>query len=146
MTLFIPLYLSLLAFIGLYIPLSVLESDECPKYTQGYVKNGHITICPDNLTMPREEVINHEVIHLIQSNLGVDTLLPPPVVSHLVSTQMTEAETLSVLVVYSDSGYMMSEFEARLLQKMPEPVIMTMYRLSQDYAFLTTRYNLSVHM
>jgi hypothetical protein len=146
MAFLIPLYLSLITFTGLYSPLSVFESDECPKYTQGYVRNGRVTICPDNLTMPRQEVINHEVIHLIQSNLGVDTLLPTSAVSYLVNTQMSEAETLSVLVVYSDSGYMMSEFEARLLQKMPEPLIMTMYRLSQDYAFLTTRYNLSLHV
>ncbi len=134
MTFFIPLWLSLVAFMGLYTPLAVYESQECPAYTQGYVKDGKVVICPNNLTMPRQEVINHEVVHLIQSNLGVDTLLPPATLDYLIHTRMDEMEKLNVILVYSDSGYMMQEFEARLLQTLPDDVIMSLYRLSQGYA------------
>ena len=134
MSFFIPLWLSLVAFMGLYTPLAVYESQECPAYTQGYVKDGKVVICPNNLTMPRQEVINHEVVHLIQSNLGVDTLLPHSTINYLVHHNMSEMEKLNVILVYSDSGYMMQEFEARLLQTLPDDVIMTLYRLSQGYA------------
>ena len=134
MTVFIPLWLSLIAFMGLYTPLSVYESQECPAYTQGYVKDNKVVICPNQLTMPRQEVINHEVVHLIQSNLGVDTLLPHSTINYLVHHNMSEMEKLNVILVYSDSGYMMQEFEARLLQTLPDDVIMTLYRLSQGYA------------
>ena len=134
MSFFIPLWLSLVAFMGLYTPLAVYESQECPAYTQGYVKDDKVVICPNNLTMPRQEVINHEVVHLIQSNLGVDTLLPHSTIDYLVHTRMSEMEKLNVILVYSDSGYMMQEFEARLLQTLPDDVIMSLYRLSQGYA------------
>ena len=134
MTFFIPLWLSLVAFMGLYSPLEVYESLDCPAYTQGYVKDGEVYICPNNLTMPRQEVINHEVVHLIQSNLGVDTLLPHEALNYLINNNMSEMEKLNVILVYYDSGYMMQEFEARLLQTLPDDVIMNMYRLSQGYA------------
>ena len=134
MSFFIPLWLSLVAFMGLYTPLAVYESQECPAYTQGYVKDDKVVICPNNLTMPRQEVINHEVVHLIQSNLGVDTLLPHSTIDYLVHHNMSEMEKLNVILVYSDSGYMMQEFEARLLQTLPDDVIMNLYRLSQGYA------------
>ena len=134
MSFFIPLWLSLVAFMGLYSPLKVHDSLECPAYTQGYVKDGEVYICSNNLTLPRQEVINHEVVHLIQSNLGVDTLLPHDVLNILIHNNMTEMEKLNVILVYSDSGYMMQEFEARLLQTLPDDVIMNMYRLSQGYA------------
>ena len=77
MTLFIPLYLTVFSrFYGSLQSFDGLWVTGMPKYTQGYVKDGEVYICPNNLTMPRQEVINHEVVHLIQSNLGVDTLLP----------------------------------------------------------------------
>ena len=137
MSFFIPLWLSLVAFMGLYSPLKVYDSLECPAYTQGYVKDGEVYICSNNLTLPRQEVINHEVVHLIQSNLGVDTLLPGQVVNFLALHTLEEKDQLSVILYYSDSGYVSSEYEARILQKLHPRIIMSLLRFSQDYATLT---------
>ena len=133
----IPLVLSLIAYAGLQPSLSVLESQNCPKYTQGYVKDEQVYICPNELTLPRQEVINHEVVHLVQSNLGVDTLLPGQVVNFLALHTLEEKDQLSVILYYSDSGYVSSEYEARILQKLHPRIIMSLLRFSQDYANLT---------
>ena len=136
MSLFIPLCLSLLAYVSLYPTLSVLETDQCPPYTQGYVKEEQVYVCT-NHTLPRDTIINHEVVHLIQSNLGVDFVLPEVVLSWLVINTLTEAETLSVLVHYNTAQHN-PELEARVLQKLHPRVIMTLLRISQDYATITT--------
>lgn len=136
MSLFIPLCLSLVTYVGLYPTLQVFETDQCPPYTEGYVKEEQIYVC-NNHTLPRDTVINHEVVHLIQTNLGVDFVLPEVMLSWLVHNTLTEAETLSVLVHYNEAQHN-PELEARVLQKLHPRVIMTLLRISQDYATITT--------
>ena len=132
MSLFMPLLMTLAAYVGLHPSLSVLDVT-CDPYVQGYVQDGIVHVCKD-AELPRQTIINHEIVHLVQSNLGVDTLLPHSTLDYLVHTRMSEMEKLNVILVYSDSGYMMQEFEARLLQTLPDDVIMSLYRLSQGYA------------
>ena len=136
MSLFIPLCLSLLAYASLYPTLSVLETDQCPPYTEGYVKDEQVYVCT-NHTLPRDTIINHEVVHLIQSNLGVDFILPDTVLTWLVHNTLTEAEVLPELVHYNEAQHN-PELEARVLQKLHPRVIMTLLRISQDYATITT--------
>jgi hypothetical protein len=143
---FIPLYLSLWVFGALQTTLPVFDRDVCPKNLQGYAGDESITICVNELKIPREEVINHEAIHLVHKNFGVDTLLPPSVIHYLAQNTMTEAQVLSILVNYSHTDYLDGEFEARLLQKLPSPAIITLYRLSEDYATLTSRNKLPIHL
>ena len=137
MAAFIALWVSLFTF-AFRPPLAVLESDVCPPYTQGYTKEGQVILCPNQLTLPRQQVLNHEIIHLVQDNLGVDTLLPKSAVSFLVNTTLSERESLSVIVHYSESGYMMSEFEARVLSKLEPAVIIYLLEFSENYDYLTS--------
>ena len=123
---------NLFAIVLAFSPLPVVDVSECPPYTQGYVFNDTIHICPD-LTIPREEVVNHEIIHLIQANIG-GTILPPEFLDAMVKEYLTDSEILTVLTVYANSGYTDEEFEARLLSDLPSGVIMMMYRLSEGYA------------
>ena len=129
---FITLWATLFPFVDLYRPLQVFEVETCPPYTQGYVLDDKIHVCPD-LTVPREEVVNHEIIHLIQNNIG-GTILPPEMLDALIRDYMSDEETLLVLTVYANSDYTDEEFEARLLADLPSEIIMMMYRLSQGYA------------
>ena len=146
MLVFAPLYLSLWVFGSLQTSLPVFDRDICPRNLQGYAGDETITVCVNELKIPREEVINHEAIHLVHKNFGVDTLLPVGLVHYLAQEAMTEGEVLSVLANYSDTDYMDGEFEARLLQKLPSPIIITLYRLSEDYAALTSRNKLPLHL
>ena len=123
---------NLLAIVFAFSPLPVVDVSECPPHTQGYVFNDTIHICPD-LTIPREEVVNHEIIHLIQANIG-GTILPPEFLDAMVKEYLTDSEILPVLTVYANSGYVDEEFEARLLSDLPSAFIMMMYRLSEGYA------------
>ena len=123
---------TIVAFASLWAPLPIVDVDTCPPYTQGYVFNDTIHICPD-LTIPREEVVNHEIIHLIQANIG-GTILPPEFLDAMVKEYLTDSEILTVLTVYANSGYTDEEFEARLLSDLPSSFIMMMYRLSEGYA------------
>ena len=123
---------NLFAIVFAFSPLPVVDVSECPPYTQGYVFNDTIHICPD-LTIPREEVVNHEIIHLIQANIG-GTILPPEFLDAMVKEYLTDSEILTVLTVYANSGYTDEEFEARLLSDLPPAFIMMMYRLSEGYA------------
>ena len=123
---------NLLAFIIAFAPLPVVDVLSCPPYTQGYVADNVIHVCPD-LTIPREEVVNHEIIHLIQANIG-GTILPPEFLDAMVKEYLTDSEILTVLTVYANSGYVDEEFEARLLSDLPPAFIMMMYRLSEGYA------------
>ena len=136
MSVFIPLCLSLLAYVGLQPSLQVFDTS-CSPYTEGYVKEGDVYVCEGH-SLPRETVINHEVVHLVQSNLGVDTLLPPALLDFLIDERLDERERLAVLVIYNNSDYMAAEFEARVLQDLHPRVIMSMLRISQDYAALTS--------
>ena len=138
MSALLPILLIVLGYMSTVTKPPVTEVSDCPKYTQGYVKDGQVHLCSSQLTMPRNVVINHEVVHLIQEKLGVDTLLPAPVVSYLVHHNLSESEVLPVLVHYSESGYINAELEARLLQKLPDSAIMMMYKLANDYAYLTS--------
>ena len=88
----IPLWASLSVFAGLYSPLNVIEVASCPPYTQGYVKGDTIHVCP-KLTTPRQEVIKHETVHLIQANLG-GIILPQEVLNFLVYELYDESEIL----------------------------------------------------
>ena len=137
MAAFVALLVSLFTF-SVQPPLAVLESDVCPPYTQGYTKDGQVILCPNQLTLPRQQVLNHEIIHLVQDNFGVDTLLPKGTVTYLVNETLSERETLSVIIHYSESGYMMSEFEARVLSTLPPSVIMYLLEFSEIHAYLTS--------
>ena len=136
MSLFIPLLLTLAAYVGLHPSLSVLDVT-CDPYVQGYVQDGIVHVCKD-AELPRQTIINHEIVHLVQYNLGVDTLLPEYILNPLINETVPERERLAVLVIYSESDYMMAEYEARVLQNLHPRVIMTMLRFSQDYATLTS--------
>ena len=125
-------FATILAFASLWAPLPIFDVKTCPPYTQGYVSNDTIHVCPD-LTVPREEVVNHEIIHLIQNNIG-GTILPPELLDELVQDYMTDEEILLVVTVYANSDYIDEEFEARLLSDLPSGIIMMMYRLSEGYA------------
>ena len=136
MSLFMPLLLTLAAYVGLHPSLSVLDVT-CDPYVQGYVQDGIVHVCKD-AELPRQTIINHEIVHLVQSNLGVDTLLPDYILNPLINETVPERERLAVLVIYAESDYMMAEYEARVLQNLHPRVIMTMLRFSQDYATLTS--------
>ena len=123
---------TIFAFASLWVPLPVLDVETCPPYTQGYVSDDTIHVCPD-LTVPRDEVVNHEIIHLIQNNIG-GTILPPEMLDELIKDYMTDEEILLVVTVYANSDYIDEEFEARLLSDLPSGFIMLMYRLSEGYA------------
>ena len=125
-------FATILAFASLWAPLPIFDVETCPPYTQGYVSDDIIHVCPD-LTVPREEVVNHEIIHLIQNNIG-GTILPPELLDELVKDYMTDEEILLVVTVYANSDYIDEEFEARLLSDLPSGIIMMMYRLSEGYA------------
>ena len=136
MSLFMPLLLTLAAYVGLHPSLSVLDVT-CDPYVQGYVQDGIVHVCKD-AELPRQTIINHEIVHLVQYNLGVDTLLPEYILNPLINETVPERERLAVLVIYAESDYMMAEYEARVLQNLHPRVIMTMLRFSQDYATLTS--------
>lgn len=136
MSLFMPLLMTLAAYVGLHPSLSVLDVT-CDPYVQGYVQDGIVHVCKD-AELPRQTIINHEIVHLVQSNLGVDTLLPEFILNPLIDETVPERERLAVLVIYNESDYMMAEYEARVLQNLHPRVIMTMLRFSQDYATLTS--------
>ena len=123
---------TIVAFASLWAPLPIVDVDTCPPYTQGYVSDDTIHVCPD-LTVPREEVVNHEIIHLIQFNIG-GTILPPEMLDALIRDYMSDEEILMVLTVYENSNYTDEEFEARILSDLPSSFIMMMYRMSQGYA------------
>ena len=136
MSLFIPLLLTLAAYVGLHPSLSVLDVT-CDPYVQGYVQDDIVHVCKD-AELPRQTIINHEIVHLVQNNLGVDTLLPDYILNPLINQTVSERERLAVLVIYNESDYIMAEYEARVLQNLHPRVIMTMLRFSQDYATLTS--------
>lgn len=136
MSLFMPLLMTLAAYVGLHPSLSVLDVT-CDPYVQGYVQDGIVHVCKD-AELPRQTIINHEIVHLVQNNLGVDTLLPEFILNPLIDETVPERERLAVLVIYNESDYMMAEYEARVLQNLHPRVIMTMLRFSQDYATLTS--------
>ena len=136
MSLFMPLLMTLAAYVGLHPSLSVLDVT-CDPYVQGYVQDGIVHVCKD-AELPRQTIINHEIVHLVQSNLGVDTLLPEYILTPLITETVPERERLAVLVIYNESDYIMAEYEARVLQNLHPRVIMTMLRFSQDYATLTS--------
>ena len=138
MGVFITLCLSIFTMMGSYEPVKIIDAESCPLYTQGYVKDNQVYICPD-LSISRDIVISHEVAHLIQNSLGGDILLPPSILDYLIRETLTEAEVLSVIVHYGDSGYMPQELEARVLSKVDKDVIMYMYWLTEEYVSLTTR-------
>ena len=112
---------------------TIVEIDKCPPYTQGYVQDHIVHICPD-LSLPREEVENHEIVHLIQANIG-GNIFTQEVLDSLVSTNISERELLAVISVYPEDE-VAGELEARLLQTMPREVIMLLYRFSESYASL----------
>ena len=136
MSLFMPLLLTLAAYVGLHPSLSVLDVT-CDPHVQGYVQDGIVHVCKD-AELPRQTIINHEIVHLVQYNLGVDTLLPEYILNPLINETVPERERLAVLVIYNESDYIMAEYEARVLQNLHPRVIMTMLRFSQDYATLTS--------
>ena len=126
---------NLLAFIIAFAPLPVVDVLSCPPYTQGYVADNVIHVCPD-LTIPREEVVNHEIIHVIHYNLGLsndETILPEPWFTDLVREYLTPEEVLFVLTSENYREYPNQELEARLLSKLPRPIIMTLLIASEEY-------------
>lgn len=132
----IPPILWLIHFIMTVQPVQITEVESCPPYTQGYVKDNQIYLCPE-LTMPRSVVINHETVHLIQNHWGGGILMPPSILNYMVKETMEEREILSVILHYEQTDYINQEFEARVLQNLHPRVIMTMYRLSSHVTHST---------
>ena len=132
MGILIPPLVWLITLIATVEPVPAKVVDTCPPYTQGYVKDGQVHLCPE-MTMPRHEVVNHETVHLIQNHWGGGVLMPQMVLNLLVQNTLEEREILSVIIHYDESDYINQEFEARVLQNLHPRVIMTLYRLS-DHA------------
>ena len=117
----------------------IVESKDCPPNTWGYADGEKVTLCTDSEPkLSREEIINHETIHLIQTNLDVDLLMPEQMLNFLVHSTLDEAEILQVILFYGETDYMGAEFEARVLSKLPTSVIMMMYSISEDYVLFTS--------
>ena len=105
---------------------TIVVVDKCPPYTQGYVQDSVVHICPD-LSIPREEVENHEIVHLIQDNLG-GNIFPQEVLDSLVSTNISERELLAVISVYPEDE-VAGELEAE--HKLSIRSYVLLYRFSE---------------
>ena len=145
---FIVLCLSLPVFTGLQPTLPVFkDTAECiqQEYLMGQTDHEVITICPDNIEAAggdEQEVIRHEMVHVIHHNFGWtedQTIIPEPYFTDLVREYVPSNEVLLVVTSDGYADYPNQELEARLLSKLPTPVIMTMYWVSQEHATFTLR-------
>ena len=144
----IVLCLSLPVFTGLQPTLPVFkDTAECvqQEYLMGQTDHEVITICPDNIReagYTEQMVIRHEMVHVIHHNFGLmndETLIPEPYFTDLVREHVPSDEVLLVVTSDNYDDYMDQELEARLLSKLPTPVIMSMYWVSQEHATFTSR-------
>jgi len=144
---FIVLCLSLPVFTGLQPTLPVFkDTAECvqQEYLMGQTDHEVITICPDNIReagYTEQMVIRHEMVHVIHHNFGWvndETIIPEPYITDLVREHMPFDEVLLVVTSEGYDNYVNQELEARLLSKLPTPVIMTMHWVSQEYATFTS--------
>jgi hypothetical protein len=140
---FMLLCLSLPVLIGFQPTLPVFkDTAECVMYDHlmGQTDNEIITICPDNIKeagFTEQMVIKHEMVHVIHYNFGWmndETLIPEPYFTDLVREHVPSEEVLLVITSDNYDDYTNQELEARLLSKLPTPVIMTMYWVSQEHA------------
>ena len=145
---FMLLCLSLPVFTGLQPTLPVFkDTAECiqQEYLMGQTDHEVITICPDNIEAAggdEQEVIRHEMVHVIHHNFGWtedQTIIPEPYFTDLVREYVPSNEVLLVVTSDGYADYPNQELEARLLSKLPTPVIMTMYWVSQEHATFTLR-------
>ena len=145
---FMLLCLSLPVFTGLQPTLPVFkDTAECiqQEYLMGQTDHEVITICPDNIKAAggdEQEVIRHEMVHVIHHNFGWtedQTIIPEPYFTDLVREYVPSNEVLLVVTSDGYADYVNQELEARLLSKLPTPVIMTMYWVSQEHATFTLR-------
>ena len=145
---FIILCLSLPVFTGLQPTLPVFkDTAECiqHEYLMGQTDHEVITICPDNIReagYTEQMVIRHEMVHVIHYNFGWtedQTIIPEPYFTDLVREHVPSNEVLLVVTSDGYAHYPNQELEARLLSKLPTPVIMSMYWVSQEYATFNPR-------
>ena len=145
---FMLLCLSLPVLTGLQPTLPVFkDTAECLRYDHlmGQTDNEVITICPDNIEgsgLTEQTVIKHEMVHVIHHNFGLsndETIIPEPYFTDLVREHLPSSEVLLVLTSDAYLEYPNQELEARLLSKLPTPVIMSMYWVSQEHATFTFR-------
>ena len=144
---FMLLCLSLPVLTGLQPTLPVYkDTAECiqQEYLMGQTDNEVIVICPDNISDAggdEQEVIRHEMVHVIHHNFGLindETIIPEPYFTDLVREHVPSEEVLLVITSDAYVDYPNQELEAKLLSKLPTPVIMSMYWVSQEHATFTS--------
>ena len=142
------LCLSLPVLTGLQPTLPVYKNTaECVQFDHlmGQTDNEIIVICPDNISNAggdEQEVIRHEMVHVIHHNFGLisdETIIPEPYFTDLVREHVPSDEVLLVVTSDNYADYTNQELEARLLSKLPTPVIMSLYWVSQEHATFTSR-------
>ena len=145
---FMLLCLSLPVLTGLQPTLPVYKNTaECVQYDHlmGQTDNEVIIICPDNIEeagFTEQMVIRHEMVHVIHYNFGWmndETLIPEPYFTDLVREHVPSDEVLLVITSDNYAEYPNQELEAKLLSRLPTPVIMSLYWVSQEHATFTSR-------
>ena len=82
------------------------------------------------------------MVHVIHHNFGLindETIIPEPYFTDLVREHVPSGEVLLVITSDAYVDYPNQELEARLLSKLPTPVIMSMYWVSQEHATFSPR-------
>lgn len=112
-------------------------TEECSKI-DGYLgyfeeETNTIAFCPDNIEESKyshSDVVRHELLHRVQQNFRGATLIPEPFLTNLVLHYLEDGQALAIALNYDDTD---SEFEARVLQHLPESVISGLLIYSQLY-------------
>ena len=137
---------SLLLSLALYISGVSVSSVNCnqPNLMGEYnTQTESIRLCKDNIAQgERDTVLKHEVIHAIHENAGMvepQTLIPPQQLLYLSDRLLPDEDILTVLTLYD---YPHQELEARLLSKLPKPVVGFMLLCSSYYEALSNEQGL----
>lgn len=98
-----------------------------------------ISLCDENIKesdYTRNEILKHELIHAIHHNFGMEesTFFPDFLLTQIVRNNMSSGEALAILLHYD--GYINQEFEARMMQNLPDFMIGILLYTSYLYSLL----------
>ena len=122
----------------------ISDTDDCARNAHllgTYISGTRvIELCQRNAENKNQDVgkiIRHEIVHLIQNNLGRTTsLIPDAVMTPMVRWLMDDREVMTVLLYEEED--IDQEFEARLLSNLPNWSLGAALWLSERYRAIQT--------
>lgn len=122
--------LVLVFFLNLSGVALIEDKGECntnPSLLGEYIEGSDVIIlCNKNIrhtSYDPNTILRHEIVHKVHENFGMEksTFIKEPLLTELVRFSLKNEEAMAILLNYS--GYVSQEFEARILQNLPDIIV-----------------------